>query len=94
MEREGAGIRVGSEFRTLKYSEFVRQWANQYGTAHEAWRVTEHFLALRNAGVYVGAEAANIAILLAITKAVLDVADRFLAQVTDEAVAAAEKRRH
>jgi hypothetical protein len=94
IEREGAGIRVGSEFRTLKYSEFVRQWANQYGTAHEAWRVTEHFLALRNAGVYVGAEAANVAILLAITKAVLDVADRFLAQVTDEAVAAAEKRRH
>jgi hypothetical protein len=43
--------------------------------------------------VFIGGEAANVATLRLITNTVLHVADRFLAQVTDEAVEAAEKRR-
>jgi hypothetical protein len=93
MDRPGAGIATEAGFRMLGHAEFVREWANQYGTAHEAWRVTEHFLNLRNAGVFIGGEAANVATLRVITNTVLHVADRFLAQVTDVAVEAAEKRR-
>lgn len=93
MERTALGIATGSGFRTLSHSEFVREWANQYGTAHEAWRVTEHFLNARHAGVYIGGEAANVATLRNITNTVLHVADRFLADVTDKAVEAAEQRR-
>jgi hypothetical protein len=44
MARKGLGIATASGLRMLSHSEFVREWANQYGTAHEAWRVTEHFL--------------------------------------------------
>ncbi|MGB5181355.1 MAG: hypothetical protein WBO12_04095, partial [Xanthobacteraceae bacterium] len=94
MGRTGLGIATGSEFRQLSHSKFVREWANQYGTAHEAWRVTEHFLNAHHAGVYIGGEAANVATLRGITNVVLHVADRFLAEVTDEAVQAAEQRRH
>ena len=93
MGRTGLGIATGSGLRTLSYSEFVREWANQYGTAHEAWRVTEHFLNARHAGVYIGGEAANVATLRLITNTVLHVADTFLAEVTDEAIEAAEQRR-
>jgi hypothetical protein len=93
MERTAVGTATGSGFRMLSHSEFVREWANQYGTAHEAWRVTEHFLNARHAGVFVGGEAANVATLRKITNTVLHVANRFLAEVTDEAVEAAEQRR-
>ena len=77
----------------LSHSDFVREWANQYGTAHEAWRVTEHFLNARHAGVYIGGEPANVVTLRGITNTVLHVAHTFLAEVTDEAVEAAEQRR-
>jgi hypothetical protein len=93
MGRTALGIATGSRFRMLSHSEFVRDWANQYGTAHEAWRVTEHFLNAHNAGVYIGGETANVATLRLITDTVLHVADRFLTEVTDEAVKAAEQRR-
>jgi hypothetical protein len=93
MKRRALGIATGSGFRMLSHSEFIREWANQYGTAHEAWRVTEHFLNARHAGVYIGGEAANVATLRRITNTVLHVADRFLAEVTEEAVEAAEQRR-
>jgi hypothetical protein len=93
MGRTALGIATGSGFRMLSHSEFVREWANQYGTAHEAWRVTEHFLNARHAGMFIGGDAANVATLRNITNTVLHVADRFLAQVTDEAVEAAEQRR-
>jgi two-component sensor histidine kinase len=43
---------------------------------------------------YIGGEAANVATLRRITNTVLHVADSFLAEVTDEAVEAAEQRRH
>jgi hypothetical protein len=94
MARKGLGIATASGLRMLSHSEFVREWANQYGTAHEAWRVTEHFLNARHAGMYIGGEAANVATLRRITNTVLHVADSFLAEVTDEAVEAAEQRRH
>jgi hypothetical protein len=94
MGRIGLGIATGPGFRMLSHSEFVREWANQYGTAHEAWRVTEHFLNARHAGVYIGGEPANVATLRRITNTVLHVADSFLAEVTDEAIEAAEQRRH
>ena len=55
--------------------------------------MSEHFLNLHNAGVYIGGVAANVATLRLVTNTVLHVADRFLAQVTDEAVKAAEQRR-
>jgi hypothetical protein len=93
MGRTALGIATGSGLRTLSHSEFVREWANQYGTAHEAWRVTEHFLNARHTGVYISGEAVNIATLRNISNIVLHVADRFLAQVTDEVVEAAEQRR-
>jgi hypothetical protein len=93
MGRTALGIATGSGFRMLSHSEFVRDWANQYGTAHEAWSVTEHFLNAHHAGVYIGGEAANVATLRLITNTVLHVADRFLTEVTDEAVKAAEQRR-
>ena len=93
MGRTGLGIATGSGFRMLSHSKFVREWANQYGTAHEAWKVTEHFLKAHHAGVFVGGEAANVATLRLITNTVLHVADRFLAEVTNEAVEAAEQRR-
>jgi hypothetical protein len=93
MRRTALGIATGSGFRMLSHSQFVCEWANQYGTAHEAWIVTEHFLNARNAGVYIGGAAANVATLRGITNTVLHVADRFLAEVTDEAVEAAEQRR-
>jgi hypothetical protein len=93
MGRTALGIATGSEFRTLSHSEFVREWANQYGTAHEAWKVTEHFLNARDAGVFIGGEAANLATLRGITDMVLHVADKFLAGLTDEAVEAAEQQR-
>jgi hypothetical protein len=41
-----------------------------------------------------GREAANVATLRRITNTVLHVADSFLAEVTIEAVEAAEQRRH
>jgi hypothetical protein len=94
MGRKGLGIATASGLRMLSHSEFVREWANQYGTAHEAWRVTEHFLNARHADMYIGGEAANVATLRRITNTVLHVADSFLAEVTDEAVEAAEQRRH
>ena len=94
MGRKGLGIATASGLRMLSHSEFVREWANQYGTAHEAWRVTEHFLNARHAGMYIGGEAANVATLRRITNTVLHVADSFLDEVTDEAVEAAEQRRH
>jgi hypothetical protein len=93
MGRTALGIATGSGFRMLSHSEFVRDWANQYGTAHEAWRVTERFLNAHNAGLYIGGETANVATLRLITDTVLHVADRFLTEVTDEAVKAAEQRR-
>jgi hypothetical protein len=93
MRRTALGIATGSGFRMLSHSQFVCEWANQYGTAHEAWIVTEHFLNASNAGVYIGEAAANVATLRGITNTVLHVADRFLAEVTDEAVEAAEQRR-
>jgi hypothetical protein len=93
MRRTALGIATGSGFRMLSHSQFVCEWANQYGTAHEAWVVTEHFLNARNAGVYIGGAAASVATLRGITNTVLQVADRFLAQLTDEAVEAAEQRR-
>ena len=93
MERTGMGIATGSGFRTLSHSAFVREWAHQYGAAHEAWKVTEHFLNAHHAGVYIGGVAANVATLRGITDTVLHVADRFLADVTDKAVEAAEQRR-
>jgi hypothetical protein len=93
MGRTALGVATGSGFRMLSHSEFVREWANQYGTAHEAWRVTEHFLNAHDAGVYIGEEAANVATLRGITNIVLHVADRFLAEVTNEAVESAEQRR-
>jgi hypothetical protein len=93
MGRIGLGIATGSGFRMLSHSDFVREWANQYGTAHEAWRVTEHFLNARHAGVYIGGEPANVVTLRGITNTVLHVAHTFLAEVTDEAVEAAEQRR-
>jgi hypothetical protein len=93
MRRTALGISTGSGFRMLSHSQFVCEWANQYGTAHEAWTVTEHFLNARHAGVYIGGEAANVATLRNITNTVLHVADRFLAELTDEAVEAAEQRR-
>jgi hypothetical protein len=55
--------------------------------------VTEHFLNARHAGVYIGGKAANVATLRNITNTVLRVADRFLAEMTDEVVEAAERRR-
>jgi hypothetical protein len=93
MERTALGIATGSGFRMLSHSQFVREWANQYGTAHEAWRVTEHFLNARHAGAYIGGEAANVETLRRITYTVLRIADRFLAELTDKAVEAAEQRR-
>jgi hypothetical protein len=93
MKREGPGTATESQFRMLSHSKFVQEWANQYGTAHEAWKVKEHFLNLHHAGVYIGGVAANVATLRCITNTVLHVADRFLAQVTDESVEAAEQRR-
>jgi hypothetical protein len=93
MARKGLGIATASGLRMLSHSEFVREWANQYGTAHEAWRVTEHFLNARHAGMYIGGEAANVATLRRITNTVLHVADSFLAEVIDEAVEAAKQRR-
>jgi hypothetical protein len=94
MERTALGVKIASEeFPMLSHSAFVREWANQYGTAHEAWRVTEHFLIAHQAGVYVGGSPINVVTLRNITNAVLHVAERFLAQVTDAAVEAAEQRR-
>jgi hypothetical protein len=71
MARSGIGIRVGSEFRMLTHSKFVSEWANQYGAAHEAWRVTEHFFSARDAGVYVGGMRAIVATLRNITTIVI-----------------------
>jgi hypothetical protein len=93
MGRTAVGIATGSGFRMLSHSQLVREWANQYGTAHEAWSVTEHFLNAHNAGVFIAGKAANVAALQCITNTVLHVADRFLAHVTDEAVETAEQRR-
>jgi hypothetical protein len=62
MERMALGVKIASEeFPTLSHSAFVREWANQYGTAHEAWRVTEHFLNAHKASLYVGGSPANVA---------------------------------
>jgi hypothetical protein len=55
--------------------------------------VTEHFLNAHHAGVYIGGEAANVATLRCITNTVLHVANRFLAELTDEAIEVAEQRR-
>ena len=35
MRRTALGVATGSGFRMLNHSQFVCDWANQYGTAHE-----------------------------------------------------------
>jgi hypothetical protein len=71
MRRTALGVATGSGFRMLNHSQFVCDWANQYGTAHETWIVTGHFLNARNAGVYIGGAAANVATLRGNTNTVI-----------------------
>ncbi len=57
MGRTALGIRTEGGFRMLTHAEFVRERAQQYGSSHEAWEVTEHFLNARHAGVFISGES-------------------------------------
>jgi hypothetical protein len=94
MKRTALGVRTEAGFRMLSHAAFVREWAQQYGASHEAWTVTEHFLNAHQSGVFIGGAPANAAVLRVITTTVLHVANRFLAELTDDALEAAEQRRN
>jgi hypothetical protein len=82
----GLGIASGSGFRTLTNAEFVREWAQQYGASHEAWKVTEHFLNAKHSCVFIGGMTANARVLATITNTVLCVADQFFNRVIAELI--------
>lgn len=88
---------ISGEMLQLSYGEFVSTWAQQYGASHEDWSLSEPFHISLAMNVQVGGIDVNARILLNIAHGVLQVADAYLSQLTDDKVAAAEaemRRRH
>jgi hypothetical protein len=74
----------------LSHREFVATWAEQYGAAHEDWSLPETFEASVTVHVKLGGSKAHALTLLRIADAIHRLAEAYLAQLTDEKIAAAE----
>jgi hypothetical protein len=74
----------------LSHREFVATWAEQYGAAHEDWSVPETSHAGAAFPVRLGGSKAHALTLLRIAEAIHPLAAGYLAQLTDEKIAAAE----
>ena len=88
------GMRLRSgEWIELTNDDIVHLWAEKYGAAHEDWHTDKRFEAFRDMAMFVRDEHHLVNALRSITARVLKVAERFLAHVTPQMIAAAEKRR-
>jgi hypothetical protein len=80
----------GGELIPFSHREFVTAWAQQYGAAHEDWGLPETSGAGVAFPVRLGGSKAHALTLLRIADAIHRVAGGYLAQLTDEKIAAAE----
>jgi hypothetical protein len=82
MDLDAIGIRTPSgNFETLTKKELVLMWAQQTGAAHEDWTMSEALREMLKMRIFIGGMQGAVSELQAICKAVLDVADRFLAEL-------------
>jgi hypothetical protein len=80
----------GGQLIPLSHREFVTTWAEQYGAAHEDWSRLETSPASVAFPVRLEGRKAHALTLLRIADAIHHVAEGYLAQLTDEKIAAAE----
>ena len=80
----------GGQLVPLSHREFVTTWAEQYGAAHEDWSGSETSRASVAFPVRLGGTKAHALTLLRIADAVHRLAAGYMAQLTDDNIAAAE----
>jgi hypothetical protein len=80
----------GGQLIPLSHREFVTTWAEQYGAAHEDWSPPETLKASVAFPVKLGGIKAHALTLLRIADAIHRLAEGYLAQLTDDKIAAAE----
>ena len=80
----------GGQLIPLSHREFVTTWAEQYGAAHEDWGGLETSHAGVAFPVRLDGSRAHALTLLRIADVIHRLAEGYLAQLTDEKIAAAE----
>ena len=87
LELDAYGVRTEHRgFVMLTKKQLISVWAQQHGAAHEDWELDEEFILGRDSGLFLGGVPALALELKVTTKAVLYVANQFLALATSDLV--------